>query len=328
VNSPLTHIPAARSWRDIPQPVKPRAMSRGGQWRLALATARTVGVVLLVGALGWGAWSVFALLRQSPGGISSLAKSVPMRPPELVTTRDGVLDAAWLARMVEFPPGMSLLEVELKRVKARVLADRQVLTATITKIFPDRLVVQITERAPIARLRVAHGETQHDLLVARDGVPFTGTGFDPAMLATLPWLADLSLTPEGVGYQPIAGMDVVARLLADAQFFAPHLYRTWQSVSLARLEDGELEVVNKRGSTAVFDVKLEFLGQLARLDYILDKLATMRPAVARIDLTLGRDLPVRLTPLPASSAGEAPNRPDAPGNLSSILSPLRITREL
>jgi hypothetical protein len=37
-----------RSWRDIPQPVSPRVMSRGGRWR---RLRRTLRVLLLAGAV-------------------------------------------------------------------------------------------------------------------------------------------------------------------------------------------------------------------------------------------------------------------------------------
>ena len=117
---------------------------------------------------------MFAALQENPRKIPATAKAVPMKPPELKTMRDGVLDDAWLARTLEIPPGASLMELDLEKLQARVLADRQVLTANITRLFPDRLIVQVTERMPIARIRVDLGVVQRDLLVARDGVLFFG----------------------------------------------------------------------------------------------------------------------------------------------------------
>jgi cell division protein FtsQ len=303
VNRHYANIPAARSWREIPQPVKPRAMSNGGRWRLVMAGVRTAALVALLGTFGAAAWMVMAALQEDPTRIPEAAKSVPVKPPELETMRDGVLDNAWLARTLELPPGVSLLELDLDSLRARVLADQQVLTAVLSKKFPDRLKVQITERMPVARVRVDLGVVERDLLVARDGVLFFGTGFDPAMLNTLPWLDGIAIAREGAGFRRIVHMDVVARLLADAQFSAPHLYHFWQSVSLARLEsDRELEVVTKDGTKALFTAKGTFFLQLAKLNHVIGKLSPVPGTRARIDLTLGREVPVAIEAVADSSA--------------------------
>lgn len=268
-------------------------MSNGGRWRLVMAGVRMIALLSLLGGLGWGAWMVVAALQEDPKRIPAVAKTIPVKAPELKTMRDGSLDDAWLARTLEIPPGTSLMELDLEKLQARVLADRQVLTATVTRIFPDRLVVQITERMPISRIRVDLGGVPRDLLVARDGVLFFGTGFDAGMLKTLPWLDGIVLGRDGAAFRPIAHMDIVAQLLADAQFSAPHLYQYWQSVSLARLaSDRELEVTLKNGTKALFTAKGSFFLQLAYFDEILERLSRLPGARAQIDLTLGREVPV------------------------------------
>ncbi len=294
MNSDPVNIPAARSWREISQPVKARAMSRGGRWRLVLTGARTLGVALLMAAFAWVGWSVLTALQQNPRELPAVAKAVPLRAPELITTRDGVLDNAWLARTLEIPAGASLMELDLQRLQNRVLGDQQVLTASLTKRFPDRLLVQITERAPVARMRLGVGGGERDLLIARDGILFTGTGFDSAMLETLPWIDGFLPVPEGAAFRPVPEMDVVARLLANTQFMAPHIYRTWHALSLTRIEDGEIEVLSKQGVTALINTRAEFLQQIAKLDYILENVPPRQLLGAHIDLTLGRDVPVRL----------------------------------
>lgn len=268
-------------------------MSTGGRWRLVMAGVRAAGLVALLAGLAWGGWTMFAALQENPRRIPATAKAVPMKPPELKTMRDGVLDDAWLARTLELPPGTSLMELDLEKLQARVLADHQVLTANLTRLFPDRLIVRITERMPIARIRVDLGEVQRDLLVARDGVLFYGTGFDAGMLKTLPWLDGIVISRDGAAFRPIAHMEVVAQLLADAQFSAPHLYHYWQSVSLARLEsDRELEVTMKNGTKALFTAKEGFFIQLAYFDEIVERLSRIPGARGRVDLTLGREVPV------------------------------------
>lgn len=250
-------------------------------------------------------------LRENVRAMPAAAKAVPIKRIELTTDNGGVLDDAWLVRTLALPPGISLMEVDLERLRGRVMADGQVLTATLTRNFPDRLTVQISERTPVARLNVAMGTQTRMLLVARDGGVYAGSNYEPAMLATLPWLAGFSLKPDGAGFRPIPGMAVVADLLARAQYEATHLYFDWQSVSLDRLEsDQELEVTTKNGSRIVFSARADFFPQLAKLDNILEnirqRLVGLPPARARIDLSLGQEVPVMLEPLVASADGARP----------------------
>ncbi|MDP3070703.1 MAG: FtsQ-type POTRA domain-containing protein [Opitutaceae bacterium] len=296
----LPEIPASRTWRDIAQPVRPGAMSRGGRWRLALALTRTAAVGALLGAVGWGVWTVTSAVSSEPRAVPAAAKAVAMRPPELRTDRDGVLDAEWLGRTLALPKGVTLMELNLDRLRARLLADLQVRTATLTRQFPDRLQVKITERSPMARLRAEVGGEQRDLLVARDGAAYFGTGYDAAGLATLPWIDGVALAREGLGFRITADVEPLARLLADAQFAAPHLYREWHSVSLSRLAaDRAMEVTMKSGVVVAFSAQGGYFLQLAYLDYFASRIADLPFPSPRIDLTLGRDVPIAIQPAPS-----------------------------
>jgi hypothetical protein len=323
VEQDFVNLPAARSWREIPQPVKPRAMSRGGRWRRVLAVLRVAAVGAFVGGVAWGGWMIVSALRQNSSRMPALAKTVPVRPPELRTTRDGVLDDAWLARTLALPRGASLMELNLEQLRARLLANGQVLTATLTRQFPDRLIVHVTERAPVARMRVEQAGMPRDLLVARDGVVFAGSGFDPAMLETLPWLGGVALATEAGRIRPIAHMDVVAQFLADAQLVAEHHYQTWEVVSLARLEsDDEIEVTTRTNSMIVFSAKGGFFVQLAKLDYMLEQLARLSPAPVRIDLSLGREVAVR----PIGVGFDAPTKPAQTTAVRPFFRPLPVSQ--
>lgn len=295
-------------------------MSAGGRWRLAQALARASGAIALVGTLAWGTWLAVGALRENPKAMPAAAKAVPVRRTELKTAAGGVLDEAWLRRTLALPKGISLMELDLDQLRERLLADRQVLTANLTRHFPDRLLVQVSERTPVARIKVATSGPDPVLLVARDGMVYSGTNYEPTMLETLPWLAGFSLRPDGAGFRPIPRMTIVADLLARAQYEATHLYLNWQIVSLERLElDRELEVTTKNGSKFVFTAKTDFFPQLAKLDHILNevqKLSTAPASRVRIDLSLGREVPVMLEPLVASAdaARNAAARPAlAPG---------------
>jgi cell division protein FtsQ len=303
-----------RSWRDIPQQVKPRAMSRGGRRRVLAAGWRTTGAALVIAGATWAAWEVTAALRKNPAMMPQAAKAVPVKDFSLKTNADGVLDANWLKRTLALPKGVSLMELNLEQLRARLLADGQVSVASVALSFPDTLEVRIAERSPVARLRAQLGAgDERTLLVARDGVVFEGTGYLPAQLESLPWLAGAKLSRVGGRFAPIDGMNRVAELLASARLNTESLLATWQVISLERLaSDREIEVRTKPGTVVVFSADGDFAVQLAKLDYQWDTLAKLPTPPSKIDLSLGREVPVMFdVGLAAKVGGSVAAKPDA-----------------
>jgi cell division protein FtsQ len=297
-------------------------MSRGGRRRLAGAALRASAAVVMAIGLAWGAWAVLATLLGHAQIMPATAR-VPVRQLELKTNPEGVLDRDpdWLMRTLALPKGVSLMELDLQALREKLLADGQVLTANLMLKIPDRLVVQVTERMPVARVMAEWSGAQRQLFVARDGVVFAGTGYDPAMVATLPWLDGVALTRKGGAFQPLAGMEAVGALLATAQNFAVHLYDSWGVISLARLDsDREIEVHTRepQGVTIVFNANDDYFRQLARLNYMWDKLTSQPLARARVDLSLGRQVPVLVEEAPA--AGK-PARTEDPAFMSASARP-------
>ncbi|MDO8540013.1 MAG: FtsQ-type POTRA domain-containing protein [Opitutaceae bacterium] len=323
----LINLPAPRSWRDIPQPVKPRAMSASGRWRLFAAGLRVTFVLTLIGSFAWGVWAIARSLRGLPISDSIAAQKIPMRPPQLAT--DGVHTTEWLSRTLALPAGVTLMELNLEKLRDRLLGDGQVLTARLTRNFPDRLAVQITERFPVARAMTEWAGRQLPLLVAGDGTIFAGEGYDDELLRTLPWLDGVTISRRGDGFSPIAGMEAVTELLGKARLEAEHLYRSWQIVSLARLElDRELEVRTSEGATIVFNAAADFFPQLAKLDYMWEQIAKAAGPL-RIDLSLGREVPVRIE-LPVEPRPSTFFRPAAAAPAYSFFpsTPSKTKREL
>lgn len=289
-------------------------MSREGRWRLLTSALRATGVAVVIGALAWGAWIVTDVLREDARKLPAVARAEPVKHLELRT--DGVLDQAWLRQVLALPPKASLMELDLEQLRARLLAHGQVNSATITRSFPDTLVAQLTERSPVVRaMAQVGGDEPKALLVARDGVVFDGVGFDPAMVETLPWLDGVTLRRQGGGFLPVAEIAPAANLLAKARWEAAHLYRTWMVVSLARLQsDREIDVRTKRGTLIVFAADGDFFLQLARLNSAWERLATSPTPASKIDLSLGREVPVTFEPLAAQPEAALPlQRQLAPG---------------
>lgn len=281
-------------------------MSRGGRRRALGKALRVAGAAAALALAAWGTWQVVETLKQGP------PQDVAPRlgPPEFVT--DGVLDKAWLARTLALPKDASLVNLDLGRLRTRLLADPQVAAASLTRQFPATLVVHLTERQPVARVSVQVGYAEpKPYLVARDGAVYVGSGYAASVVGSLPWLDGVKLARSGSGFAPIAGMQTVAGLLSQAQLNADWLYRTWRVVSLARLaSDSEIEVRTVDGLKVTFGAQEDtpdyFLRQLARLDKILDtvKGAPAAPPITAINLAFGAQVPVDFAPAAQQVAGQ------------------------
>jgi cell division protein FtsQ len=302
-------LPVARHWKDIPQEVKPRAVSKEGRRRALLRGIRLTGATVGLALAGAAAWEVTLAMERD-------AAPRPATRDELigehvVAESDGVLhrDVAWLKATLALPADATLDRIDLTALRQKVLAGGQVQAASVVRRFPHTLIVRMAERTPVARLRVAEGAApERTLLVARDGTVYAGHGYDEAMLATLPWLD--GITPHNGRVGPIAGMERVADLLSRARLEAGHLYRDWHVVSLAGLaDDGIIEVRTRQGQTIRFGTQTDdFTQQLGRLDLALDTAARADPPIRlrTIDLSLGPRVPVSSEPVPTDPIGAPP----------------------
>ena len=273
VNSPPT-----RTWRDIPQTVTPRAMSREGKKRLAFAVGNIVGIVLVLGAAGWGIYELVSVWETNPTRITAAASNVPLR--DITIRTDGVLDKAWVTRTLDLSKGESLMELNLSKLQERLLATGQVQSAVVARKFPDILTVTLQERSPVARIMAQLGSAApRAYMASRDGAVYQGTGYDQQLADALPFLDGVKLVRSGDGFGHIDGMDQVSDLLGTARTNTPALYRTFRVVSLARFNvDGTITVKSTEVDAITFGVASDgFYRQLARLDYILDETRRQNP---------------------------------------------------
>ncbi|MBI2510997.1 MAG: FtsQ-type POTRA domain-containing protein [Opitutae bacterium] len=306
---------AERSWRTIRQDVTPRAMSARGRRRRQVAALKAVVLVALTGAAGWGIYEMVHTWETDRAAIASAVKSEPVK--DIVVVTDGVLGNDWAARTLALPRDTTLMALDLVALRAKLMAVGQVRVAVLTRNFPDILRIDLQERTPVARIQVEDGLEKKQLLVAKDGVVYDGVAYDKALLASLPWLDGFRLrrADDGKSYAPIDGMKAVADLLTTAQLQAPHLYREWLFVSLARLaEHDEIAVKAQDIPEIVFSAKQDFFRQIAQLDYIIDetKRALGEPQLQSVNLALGPQVPVKLAQTPEQLAKQPPAGVTAP----------------
>ncbi len=301
--------PPTRTWRDIPQNVTPKAMTREGKKRLAFAVGNIVGLVLVIGAAGWGIYELVSVWETNPTRITAAASNVPIR--DIVLRTDGVLDKAWVTRTLDLPKNASLMELNLSVLQERLLATGQVQSAVVTRKFPDILAVTIQERSPVARVMVRSGAVAPQAyMVSRDGSVYQGVGYDQALAETLPFLDGVKLVREGEGFARIDGLEQVSDLLGTARTNTPDIYRTFRVVSLARFSvDGTIAVKSTEVDEITFGVVSDgFFKQLARLDYILNETRRQTPPqpLKAINLAVGgSQVPVAFDTPTVTSDGRA-----------------------
>ncbi|MFA6289294.1 MAG: FtsQ-type POTRA domain-containing protein [Opitutaceae bacterium] len=309
MSQPPVNPPSTRTWRDIPQNVTPKAMTREGKKRLVIAVGNIVGLALVIGAAGWGIFELVSIWETNPTRITAAASNVPIRDIALRT--DGVLDKGWVTRTLGISKRASLMELNLSMLQERLLATGQVQSAVVARKFPDILAVTIQERSPVARVMVRSGAAVPEAyMVSRDGSVYQGVGYDQALAETLPFLDGVKLVREGAGFARLEGLEQVSDLLGTARTNTPDIYRTFRVVSLARFPvDGTIAVKSTEVDEIIFGVVSDgFFKQLARLDYILNETRRQTPPqpLKAINLAVGgSQVPVAFDMPAVTSDGRA-----------------------
>jgi hypothetical protein len=328
MSSPAPTTSVARTWRDIPQTIAPRAMSSTGRKRMMFATAKSVAVLVLACVSLWGGYEIFSLWQEDPAKVKSPVKSSPVKN---ITLRGEnlVLTQEWVVRTLALPKNADLMELDLYALRDRLLESGQVRSVVITRKFPDTLVVSMEERSPVARLNARFGDGEPEtFLVARDGVVFRGACFKDEVLQSLPFLGGVALKRVSGKLQPIEGMERVTDLLNTALVNAPELYRSWTIVSLEKLtSDGHILVQAPYANQIVFGTREDFYRQIARLDFIVDesKKAALPQTFEKVDLSIGPDqVPVSFA-LPAAEPLEPQVAPRT-GETSRSAPPASVAR--
>lgn len=124
-----------RSRPDVAVPTEPRfrRRRRAVRWRVV---RRLLLAVLLVAALAGAGWLVFASSVLAATGAT--------------VTGVSVLEEDEVAEAAQVPVGTPLARVDLDAVRARVEGLAAVRSAEVTRAWPDRVHVDVTERTAVA----------------------------------------------------------------------------------------------------------------------------------------------------------------------------------
>lgn len=148
---------------------------------------------------------------------------------------DGVIDRNWFLANMPLPAGATMRRFDHARLKSSLLSMGQVTDAEVTKVLPDRLVVRIRERTPIARISV-QGDNGRPvaMLIDEKGLVYRGVAYSQARLSQLPWVVVSKVDRAGSGFAPIREANLLCEILSAARAEDPALAADWRIIDFTR----------------------------------------------------------------------------------------------
>lgn len=167
--------------RTPPKTIPPRRMVNWASAQLRTARYRTVNALrlgalagLLVSALALAGLAITGQLGAVGESAARLAETrltqagFVVRAVDVIGGRD--ISAAEIAAAIGAEPGRGLLSIDPHEARAAIEAMSRVESASVVRLWPDRISVVITERAPYALWQ--SGGVHH--VIDRNGVVLTG----------------------------------------------------------------------------------------------------------------------------------------------------------
>lgn len=209
-----------------------------------------------------------------------LLAEIRIGPTESVSTEEVALALAGLE-------GQHLMVLSLADVENLLASNPWIEGAAIRKELPNRLMVEVHERSPVALLRQEEG------LFYVDKTGFVMEPYDPAGPVDLPLL---SLAPG-------AALDVTRALEVATRFdqFVPFGTVGLSEIELLGLDDFRIHSAELAFPVLVSGTELEM--QLVKLEELLPEITRRFPAVEAVDLRFSRQIVVQPAVEPRSQEG-------------------------
>jgi cell division protein FtsQ len=172
---------------------------RSWNWRLLL---RAAGWALVCAGVAWGGIEARSFLKADPRFALARVDVVGA-----VYAKPEKIRAAFAADM-----GKSIFALPLADRRLHLLAADWVYSVTLTRVWPDRLVVTVTERKPVAFARLPNSGTNRHWLTLIDGEGVF-LSIPPRVHFRLPVMS--GVTEEQTEQQRRERVDAVEHLLSD-----------------------------------------------------------------------------------------------------------------
>jgi len=256
-----------------------RRLTRVGGVLAVVSVVALVGLSLYRG----GKWAVDRLVLENPRFIVS----------QIEVRNTGVLEASVIARFAGVAVGQNLLAVDLVEARRQLELVPLIRRAQVRRVMPGRLVIEVEERIPVARIGGGAGGWFY---VDRAGVVMKpiklvdGTVVEPRGQGPLPVITGVPVAQVQVGRR--LETEAVYRALALLEQFSLSPVGTLVEVERVDVaKPGTLTVATAQGLVAQFSAE-DFPQQVRRLGVIMLWAQQRQKAVRTVDLTVNRSVPV------------------------------------
>lgn len=207
-------------------------------------------------------------------------------------TTDGVLDANWVCDEVGVNRGTTIASLDLFDIKKKLEDLGQVESAVVSRNLPGELAIRLKERVPLLRAVTLDADGKyHRVLIARDGIVYSGINYDASELRKLPYIGGIRFQRNKDNtIRPISNIDTIAALLDTARERIPELYNTWTVVNCNGIGGGldkpnaQIRIQGKLIKELVFK-PANFERQIERLAEIVQYVQHTPRTIESIDLS-------------------------------------------
>lgn len=277
----------SKTWRDLKSAKKPAATV---SWRARLRFAAKVfnRLFALAAAAGAGylAWRVY------DDGLVEKALAPATEDLRLIEYKtDGAITKSWLAARGLFPRIQNLAEIDIIALRENFEKVGQIRKAEITKIYPDKIRIEVSEYVPAARVAIARGRVLKEYALSREGVFFESVCIPRESLMELPWVIGVPIVEIGGEIAPYSYAFKIDELVKAAREALPEHYKTWRTVNVRELGSATLPIILVTTSE---NMKILFSAhaleaQLEKLEYVLKYMRENGiDNIEKIDLSLSR----------------------------------------
>ena len=286
-----------QSWHNLTNRASKTAVSHSFKLR-RIRTALKIGSIILLISLFFGIFIFLVKPSVHTAQKSIASQTLPIQRIEFNT--NGVLTNRWLSSIVQLKLGTRLAEADISIINDRLEAVGQVQFASVERVFPDALRIDMKEYVPIMRLVVEEPNKKRELrIISSVGTIYKGIEYDKGELRKLPFLRPY--IHHGGDYLPLQGIEHVANLLQTCRQKHPSEYKKWQVVSLksySGINNSPGEVIeiqaalptDKSGALSItrliFSVTTNFNIQLDRLGHIREVSLSINDHLKSVDLSL------------------------------------------
>lgn len=208
---------------------------------------------------------------------------------EIEVEKQGSLQKRDILRAAKVEIGMGLMKIDLRQVQLDIEKMPYVAEARVSRHLPNKLIIQVKERIPMARWTFPGTPThiREAFAIDRDGVLIRPRSNEPL---NLPEIIGFKLSDPEPG-QKIESNEVIAaiRLLKAMEGTSLRSVMTVRSIDVS--SPYSLHVLSSEGMVAQFRTTI-IDQQLERLSKILEISRQKENPIATIDLTLDRNVPV------------------------------------